>query len=701
MQIQERKIQYLSEDHIFSFQDTLSEEISFKMFVQCITDKFVQFQKDILEDFVAEFTTSLKSHPEREMQEIKTLFEESLQILNTKLKQFADKVRDLEKFQLKGVVQLVVDNTLMASMIGETTLMIMREEKVLYTLANGVDERAKIDIFSDFIEGALERGDQILYVGTKIADIIDQYDRKEMERLLGQEESAEAMMNFLEEILTTRIEKEEIGFIITYTLTSEVLRAMAKRNPKTLREGGRRTRAEKMASHTEAYLDAIGERIKSSQSLQKIKKSVAVNRYYVVALFLGLLIVFMITALASQMVKKQDPENQFQTASGVYVEVTLEGIQQAMQEFKSLPSDDNQKSAKYAEIKSQIAYLESKGKWIDDIKPLKEHLEAEYYKGFNIAVINNLTQLAKPIFAINNSELSRLGELHSLQVPQNLMIGGTKGAMINVSSDASRGAVVEYNAGAPLEQCVTSLLKDGLYCYNTTGDIYLVLKSGVTPLSTTDGDFKPNIGGVGTYGRNNLYVFQKSPANLGSSLVTRYRNTAGSQSAYQGGTAYTVEVDSGFSFGSFSSFAIDGDFFGWSNGKPYLFWRPDTAVPKLSYREIGILGGVNQNFSPDTKMITFPDTRYIFLFDKGNQTFTVYDTASIKTNAANKASYKMKYLFSYKFNLPTNPVVDVAVPPASQNRPELYLLTKERVYKVDLFSTIETVSKTGKVPVFM
>ena len=210
MQIQERKIQYLNEEKIFSFQDILAEDVSFKVFVECVTDKFVQFQKDILEDFVAEFTNAVKSSPELEIHEIKALFEESLQMLNTKFKQFAEKVRDVEKFQLKGMIQLVIENALMASMIGETTLMIMRDEKILYTLSNGVDERAKIDIFSDFIEGALERNDQIIYVGTKLPDIIDQHDRKEMERLLGQEESSEAVINFLEEVLTTRIEKEEI-----------------------------------------------------------------------------------------------------------------------------------------------------------------------------------------------------------------------------------------------------------------------------------------------------------------------------------------------------------------------------------------------------------------------------------------------------------------------------------------------------------
>ena len=169
MQLQEIKLQYQEEEKIFSFQDTLLDNISLKVFVECGTDKFVQYQKDILEDFVAEFTNAIKTAEALDVNDIKSFFEESLQVLNTKLRQFAEKVRDVERFQLKGLIQLVIEEALMSSMIGDVTLMIMREQKVLYTLANSVDMRAKIDVFSDFIEGAIENRDQIIYVGVDSA----------------------------------------------------------------------------------------------------------------------------------------------------------------------------------------------------------------------------------------------------------------------------------------------------------------------------------------------------------------------------------------------------------------------------------------------------------------------------------------------------------------------------------------------------
>jgi hypothetical protein len=101
MQIQEHKKIYIPEDEIFSFQDTLLNDISFKVFVQCSKEKFLQYQKDILEEFVADFTNTIKTSEELDVIDIREIFEQHLQLLNTKLKQFAEKVRDVEHFSLK------------------------------------------------------------------------------------------------------------------------------------------------------------------------------------------------------------------------------------------------------------------------------------------------------------------------------------------------------------------------------------------------------------------------------------------------------------------------------------------------------------------------------------------------------------------------------------------------------------------------
>jgi hypothetical protein len=436
MQLQETKLQYLPDEKIFSFQDTLLENISFKVFVECSTDKFVQFQKDILEDFVAEFTNALKTAEALDINDIKSFFEESLQVLNTKLKQFAEKVRDIERFQLKGIIQLVIEEALMSSMIGEVNLMIIRDQKVLYTLANSVDMRAKIDVFSDFIEGVLERDDQIIYIGTKIADVMDQHDRKEMEHLLASEEHEEGAMAFLEELLTTRMEKEHIGFIITYTVKTPSLHHLKRRKK------GKSA----LSLNTAAYFEELGSKIHNSDLIQKLKKQFLGNRYYLVALILGLLIIFMMYALASQWTSSQSNEEKFQTQSGTYIDITIDDIQREMMDFQALDPSSDAKAIAYAEISQKLEFLESKGKWLEDVEKLKTILQSDYYKGFNIVYIKNLTQFddvvsgrKTRILNFNNAELSRLGDVHSIQVPQNMMIGGTKGALVDSVNDASEG----------------------------------------------------------------------------------------------------------------------------------------------------------------------------------------------------------------------------------------------------------------------
>ena len=91
MQLQEHKKIYVPEDEIFSFQDTLLDNISFKVFVECSKEKFPQYQKDIFEEFVAGFTNEIKIAEELDYEDIREIFEQHLHLLNTRLKQFADR----------------------------------------------------------------------------------------------------------------------------------------------------------------------------------------------------------------------------------------------------------------------------------------------------------------------------------------------------------------------------------------------------------------------------------------------------------------------------------------------------------------------------------------------------------------------------------------------------------------------------------
>ena len=107
-----------------------------------------------------------------------------------------------------------------------------------------------------------------------------------------------------------------------------------------------------------------------------------------------------------------------------------------------------------------------------------------------------------------------------------------------------------------------------------------------------------------------------------------------------------------------------------------------------------LLGGdkASKKYSDDVKVIAYVGTRYIYLFDRKNQTFTVYDTAPNKDKDVYNRDFALRYLFSFTFALDADKVVDVAVPEALGNRPELYILTNKGVSRVKLYEFIDSLA---------
>ncbi|MBQ7074117.1 hypothetical protein IJM86_03510 [bacterium] len=150
-----------------------------------------------------------------------------------------------------------------------------------------------------------------------------------------------------------------------------------------------------------------------------------------------------------------------------------------MAEFQNLDPSSPEKSLTYSEIMQKLDFIESKGKWLQDVKQLKTILQAEYYKGFNIIPIEKLTQFTNGsrILAFNSSELEKLGTLHSVFIPKNIAIAGSKAVLLDITSDSNRGTLTEFNGGNNLSTCTVSLLRDGLYCATDKGEISLFTKS--------------------------------------------------------------------------------------------------------------------------------------------------------------------------------------------------------------------------------
>ncbi|MBQ7616541.1 hypothetical protein IJS64_00705 [bacterium] len=82
-------------------------------------------------------------------------------------------------------------------------------------------------------------------------------------------------------------------------------------------------------------------------------------------------------------------------------------------------------------------------------------------------------------------------------------------------------------------------------------------------------------------------------------------------------------------------------------------------------------------YSSNVKLLASDASPYIFIFDKDNQTFTVYESSPIKTNQNYTTNFKLYYLFRFKFALNGEQVLDAAVPASTADRPELYLLSTD------------------------
>jgi hypothetical protein len=673
MHLKEKKFLYIAEEHVFNFAEEIENGIKIKMFVWFQSDKFLDFQKDLLQDFLAELKDKIADE-NYELDDIKNHFEILLQNLNIKLKAFADKVRDVNFFGIKWYIQLVVDNVLMLSMIGDVSVMIFRDERLYYSLTNSLNEKGKIDLFSDFVEGDVESHDQILYVGTKISDVFDTNDFKEMESVLKSEDTH--LVNFFQELLNARLDKQTFGFVFHYIITWAAVK----------------TREEFLVKNDENSI------------FGRIKKTLLKNKYQATVAILGVFILFMVINLLSQVLTSNT--DTFVTSDGVTIDLTIEDIKKDLFMFQGMDPTSEEKSIKYNEILSKLDLLESKGRRLEDVAQFRKLLQSEYYKWFNIVYVSSLAKFddvalgkKSKILSFNPSETSQLGTIKSLYVWRNMIVAGSKSALVGALDDNMRGSLVNYNLPSTdvIQWCNLSLLKDGIYCFTNNSGIYSINKEWAQPVTTTDTEpFTKNIAGVVTYGKANLYVFENNVSSAGNTtLVTRYRNTLWSQTIYQWWQKYYLGANkTWFSFGSgFSSFAVDWSFLTWNNGKLYQFRRNPPTAFTLDVREIKLLWWDKKTlqYSNDVKVISSVNSKYVFLFDRVNQTFTIYDSRPAKS--ADAYNYGLYYVFMFKFDLgTTTKVIDMDIPDSSGNRPEMYILTNEWVNKIALYEFIESIS---------
>ncbi|MBS8122254.1 hypothetical protein, partial [Candidatus Vampirococcus lugosii] len=439
-----------------------------------LTDKFLEYQKDLFSEFIADIEENLSYSQDYTTKQIQSKIEDKLQAMNNKLITFSEKIHDVDFFTIRGNLQIFFQDSYMSSMIGDISTVIFRDGKVNYMVDNDLEGNEKINIFSEFIEGELEDGDKILTVACKVSDIVE---KSELQELLNDtENSIENNFKEFDELVRSRISNNNISFISFFRLEFDsIIKDDSTEN-------------------------------KFGYDYKKIykMKDFFVDNKFPISIVLGIvLVIYLLFAVLSTLIEG-DKENIVNTPEGqVVIDFTVEDLTKDIDLFRRIPADSDQKMEKYKEIEKKLDLLEQTGRFSQNIKQLKTVLNSEYLKGFNIVSISGVS--SDYVYSFTEDELEVLGELNSIVYNNGLNISGNKGALLKAINNDVRGTSINYDIPVDINGCTLNLLKDGMYCFSSQGEIFNVINSGIETVSASS-EFESNITGIGTYGSSNFYT---------------------------------------------------------------------------------------------------------------------------------------------------------------------------------------------------
>lgn len=98
---------------------------------------------------------------------------------------------------------------MIASLIGQSSLIVCRDDKAIYSMGNNHDHNYLIDQFTDYISGQVHMGDSVLIMGYDHTMIFHQKELDELAHLINEQD--EDIASVIESMITQRIDPEQIG----------------------------------------------------------------------------------------------------------------------------------------------------------------------------------------------------------------------------------------------------------------------------------------------------------------------------------------------------------------------------------------------------------------------------------------------------------------------------------------------------------
>jgi hypothetical protein len=640
--------------------DTQKEIGSIECILHFGTPVLLEYQKELFMDTLSDLVWWAQMEW-MTFEKIQQLFELALQDVNVRLAAFGEKMQEKGPFIIDGVLQIFWNNQYIASLIWNTSVVVLRKNKVHYRVCQDrPDTNPRIDRFNELLEGDLKDDDQLLVVWTWLDTYLDKEDMN------GVIEHAEVQERSLQDtlltLLTTRVEKETVWFV--WLRTSEATPLLAE-------------------SRVWRNVLRLMDRFVPNMSVLKKFQHLAV--YWLLWLITLIMLTWIIESFLSS------TNQSFSTVTnGQVTAITLEDIQKDLATFKRIDPSSEQKIKKYNDIVAQLDLLDKNKKWTLDSKKLRAILEKDYLEGFNIESILDLDQATALLYTFSQQEKNTVGEFKQVLWNNGVYAVWNQWMVINGVDDQVRGTIVSAWVQRKVNACSLNLFKNWLYCAMDDGKLFNVMKSGLQPVWTEDTDgFGINIWAVSTFGKNFMYTM-KNPTSLSTGTSTfsllKYTNQRGNQEAFWPATRYDIQSDPEFAkiTSGITHVTIDGTFLIWSpvNASLRQLRRP-WVDNKLLVRQVPLQWGDTLRAPwKQSKVFAFADARFVYIWDPETQIFTVYRSSPFKNNDAHTTDYTLPYFFSVKFSAWETKVLDVFV--EEWETASLYIMTANEVRKLSL-----------------
>lgn len=410
MELLHNALTYGPEQSHVSIHKDVGNNITVHADIVLLSDKFLEYQKTILDEFFAQLF-DLTYSENILFDEIIDGFEMLLQALNTKLETFASKITGASFFDIRGSIQLFHHQDYIASLIGDVTLLVVRDGKMQYTLHNDVMKDRPIALFSDFIQGDVFSGDHIFMVGGDTAQYFDHYELQEfVDGLAGKEDG---IVEYARDMLKQRCAVEELGLIASYSIALPKSARIAPKNIAKMFETSGISNIFSGFTFSDRWVTFV----------RNMREMMSQYRYAIVIGLFGLFLLYLLFGLVSNFIQS-NTTNTIKADGTVTATLTIEDIKKEIAQFQKLDTSSSEKITKYNALKDQLDALSAQGKWANDVAQLKTILNAEYYRGFNIVLVNSLTD--QNVYTLSSLEKNTLGIPLSIFYNKSFTIAGDK-----------------------------------------------------------------------------------------------------------------------------------------------------------------------------------------------------------------------------------------------------------------------------------